>query len=94
MGRGDDMSKVWNYLKVVLGIIFSVIVYLFFTRKDNRKIKKAIDEVNKKVDIEKAKVKEIEKKVKKRKEMTELRKGEAEILDNKLKKHFRKGGDK
>lgn len=88
------MSKVWNYLKVVLGIIFSVIVYLFFTRKDNRKIKKAIDEVNKKVDIEKAKVKEIEKKVKKRKEMTELRKGEAEILDNKLKKHFRKGGDK
>ena len=57
------MSKVWNYLKVALGIIFSVIVYLFFTRKDNRKIKKAIDEVNKKVDIEKAKVKEIEKRV-------------------------------
>ncbi|MBA7583162.1 hypothetical protein ES708_25102 [subsurface metagenome] len=88
------MSKVWNYLKVALGIIFSVIVYLFFTRKDNRKIKKAIDEVNKKVDIEKAKVKEIEKRVKKRKEMTEIRKGEAEILDNKLKKYFKERRDK
>ncbi len=88
------MGKVWNYLKVALGIIFSVLVYLFFTRKDNRKIKKAIDEVNKKVDIEKAKVKEIKKRVKKRKEMTEIRKGEAEILANKLKKYFKKGGDK
>lgn len=85
------MKKFWDWIKVALAIVFSVIVYLFFTRKDNRKIKKAIDEVNKKVDIEKAKVKKIEKRVKDRKKITELRKGEAEILAKKLKKYFKEG---
>ena len=75
------MKKVWNWIKVVLGIIFAVLVYLFFTKKDNRKIKEAIDEVNKKVNIEKAKVKKIEKKI-------ILRKKKAKDLSDRLKKHF------
>lgn len=83
------MKKIWDWVKVALAIVFSVIVYLFFTRKDNRKIKKAIDEVNKKVDIEKAKVKEIEKRVEDRKEKTETRKEKAGDLSDRLKKHFK-----
>lgn len=73
--------KVWNWIKVALGIIFSIFVYLFLTRKDNRKIKKAIGEVNKKVDIEKAKVKKIKKKI-------ILRKKKAKNLNDRLKKRF------
>lgn len=73
--------KIWNWIKVALGIIFSVFVYLFFTRKDNRKIKKAIDEVNEKVNIEKAKVKKIEKRI-------ITRKKKSKDLSDRLKKHF------
>lgn len=83
------MKKIWNWVKVALAIVFSVIVYLFFTRKDNRKIKKAIDEVNKKVDIEKAKVKNIKKRVEDRKEKTGTRKEKAGDLSDRLKKHFK-----
>lgn len=73
--------KIWNWIKVALGIIFSVFVYLFFTRKDNRKIKKAIDEVNEKVNIEKAKVKKIEKRI-------ITRKKKSKDLSDRIKKHF------
>ena len=73
--------KIWNWIKIALGIIFSVLTYLFFTRKDNRKIKEAIDEVNKKVNIEKVKVKEIEKRI-------VVRKKKSKDLGDRLKKHF------
>jgi len=79
--KGVKQMKVWNWLKVALGIVFSIFVYLFFTRKDNRKIKEAIDEVNKKVDIEKTKVKKIEKRI-------ITRKKKAKDLSDRLKKHF------
>ena len=75
------MKNILNWIKVALGIIFSVFVYLFLTRKDNRKIKKAIDKVNKEVNIEKAKVKKIEKRI-------ITRKKKAKDLSDRLKKHF------
>lgn len=75
------MNKIWNWIKVALGIIFAIFVYLFFTRKDNRKIKKAIDKVNEQVNIEKAKVEKIEKRI-----LT--RKKKAKNLSDRLNKHF------
>lgn len=75
------MKKILNWIKVALGIIFTVLIYVFFTRKDNGKIRKAINKVNEEVNIERAKVKKIEKKI-------ILRKKKAENLDDRLKKHF------
>lgn len=85
------MKNIFNWVKVALGIIFAVLVYLFFTKKDNRKIKKAIDEVNEKVNIEKAKVKEIEKRIITRKKKAKIRKEKAKELSNDLGKYFNKG---
>ena len=68
-----DQSCTGNYIQCVSLFIF--------TRKDNRKIKAAIDEVNKKVNIEKTKVKEIKKRV-------IVRKKKAKNLEERLKKHF------
>ena len=75
------MGKIWNWIKVALGIIFAVLLYVFFTKRDNRKIKEAIDEVNKKVNIEKVKVKEIEKRI-------VMRKKKSKDLGDRFKKHF------
>ena len=75
------MKKILNWIKVALGIILTVLIYVFFTRKDNRKIKKAIDEINKQVNIEKSKVKKIEKRI-------ITRKKKAKDLGNRFKKHF------
>lgn len=75
------MKKIWDWLKVALGIIFAVLLYVFFTKRDNRKIKEAIDEVNKKVNIEKVKVKEIEKRI-------VMRKKKSKDLGDRFKKHF------
>lgn len=85
------MKNIWNWIKVALGIIFSVFIYLFFTQKDNRKIKEAINEVNKKVNIERTKVKKIEKKIITRKKKTKIRKEKAKDLSDRLNKHFNKG---
>jgi len=75
------MKKVWDWIKVALAIVFSIMTYLFFTRKDNKKIKEAIDKVNKEVDIEKVKVKKIEERI-------IMRKKKAKDLSDRLKKHF------
>lgn len=73
--------KIWNWIKVALGIIFSVLIYIFLTRKDNKKIKEVIEKVNKQVDIEKVKMKKIEKRI-------IMRKKKAKDLSDRLKKHF------
>ena len=75
------MKKFWNWIKVALGIVFSVLVYTFFTRRNNVELKKKIDEVKKTAKIEEEKVKKIEKKIKNRKK-------EAASLAERLKKHF------
>ena len=75
------MQKIWNWIGVALGIIFSVVVYIFFTRWDNSVLKAKIDEVKKEAKIEEEKVKKIEKEI-------ETRKEEAKTLAERLKNKF------
>lgn len=89
------IKKIYNYLKTGIGIIFAIIMILFFARGKTKKseIKKKIREIKVEAEKQKTKVKKIEKRIKERKKMTELRKGEAEILNNKLKKYFKERRD-
>jgi len=75
--------KVWNWIKIGIGIIFAIIIYLFFVRGriSRSEIKKKINEVIKAAKIEEEKVKEIAKRVVERKE-------KAKDLADRLKKHF------
>ena len=75
------MKKIWNYIKVAIGIIFTVLVYVFLTKGSNTELKKRIDEVKEKAKIEEEKVKKIEKRIEDRKER-------AEKLSDRLRKHF------
>ncbi len=75
------MKKIWDWVKVALGIVFSVIVYVFFTRRDNSKLKEKIEEVKIEAKKQKVIVKEIEKRMESRKE-------KAKTLAERLKKHF------
>ena len=76
------MSKIWTWLKIALGIVFTVGVYVFLTKGNNTELKKRIDEVKKKAKIEEEKVKKIKKKI-------EGRKKEAKDLSDRLDKHFK-----
>ena len=73
--------KIWNWVKVALGIVFSVLVYMFFTKRDNGKLMEKINEVKEAAKIEEEKVKKIEKRIGGRKE-------EAEKLADRLRKRF------
>ena len=73
--------KIWNWIKVALGIVFTILVYVFLTKGSNTELKKRIDEVKEKAKIEEEKVKKIKKKIEGRRE-------ESNKLDERLKKHF------
>ena len=75
------MKKVWNWLLMALGVVFSVLVYTFLTKRDNSKLMEKINEVKTEAKKEEEKVKKIEKKIESRKE-------EAKDLSDRLKKHF------
>lgn len=75
------MKKIWNWIKVAIGIIFTVLVYVFLTKGSNTELKERIDEVKEKAKIEEEKVKKIEKRIEDRKER-------AEKLSDRLRKHF------
>jgi len=76
------LKKIWTWAKIAFAIIFSVLVYVFFTRRDNGKLKEKINEVKAEAKVEEEKVKKIEKRIENRKE-------EAKDLADRLKKHFR-----
>ncbi|PKP62232.1 hypothetical protein CVT91_00140 [Candidatus Atribacteria bacterium HGW-Atribacteria-1] len=82
------LKKIFNWIGVALGIIFSVLVYVFFTKRDNSVLKKKIDDVKEAAKVEEEKVKKIEKRIIERAKKTESRKEEAEGLAERLKKHF------
>ena len=73
--------KIWNWIKIALGIVFSVLVYAFFTRRDNGKLMEKINEVKVEAKKEEEKVKKIEKRMEDRKE-------KAKTLAERLRKHF------
>ena len=75
------MKKIWNWLLVALGVVFSVLVYTFLTKRDNSELMEKINEVKTEAKKEEEKVKKIEKKIESRKE-------EAKDLADRLKKHF------
>lgn len=76
------MKKMWQWIKIGIGIIFAILVYLFLTRRiDKSEIRKKINEVIKAAKIEGEKVKKVAKRITERKE-------EAKNLAEKLKKHF------
>ena len=76
------MKNIWNWITGAFAIIFSVLAYVFFTRRDNSKLKEKINEVKAEAKVEEEKVKKIEKRIENRKE-------EAKDLADRLKKHFR-----
>jgi len=75
------MKKILNWIIGALAIVFSVLVYVFFTRRDNGKLKEKINEVKAEAKVEEDKVKKIEKRIENRRE-------EANNLAERLKKHF------
>ena len=75
------MKKIWNWILVALGVVFSVLVYTFLTNRDNSKLMEKINEVKTEAKKEEEKVKKIEKKIENRRE-------EAGTLAERLKKHF------
>lgn len=75
------MKNIWKWITGALAIVFSVLAYVFFTRRDNGKLREKIDEVKAEAKIEEERVKKIEKKIENREE-------EAEKLAERLKKHF------
>jgi len=82
------MNKFWNWIKVALAIVFSVLVYVFFTRRDNSELMKKIKEVKTEAKKQEKIVEKVEKRIENRKEKTEIRKKKAKDLSKRLKKHF------
>jgi len=82
------MNKFWNWIKIAIGTIFAVLVYVFLTRRGKSEIKKKIKEVKTEAKKQKKIVEKIEKRIEKRKEKTEIRKKKAKDLSDRLKKHF------
>lgn len=77
------MKKILNWLKVALAIVFSVLVYIFFTheRINVAKIKKKTQEIKAEAKVQEKIAKKIEKRI-------QDRKTKAKELTEKLKKHF------
>jgi len=75
------MKNIWNFIKIALGIILAIFIYIFFTKRDNSKLMEKINEVKEEAKIEEKRVEKIKKKI-------ENRKKEAETLNERLKKHF------
>lgn len=73
--------KIWNWLKVAIGIVFTVLVYVFLTKGNNIELKKRINEVRAEAKKEEEKVKKIEKRIESRRE-------EAKTLAERLKNKF------
>jgi len=73
--------KIWKWIVTAFAIVFSVLVYVFFTRRDNSKLKEKINEVKAEAKVEEGKVKKIEKRI-------EIRREEAKNLAERLKNKF------
>lgn len=77
------IKKIYNYLKIGIGIIFAIIMILFFARNKTKK-----SEIKKKISEIKAEAKKQRSKVKKIEERIIMRKKKAKDLSDRLKKHF------